>query len=271
MSKKHDPKVSVIMATYNDKPEQVQKAAESILSQSFSDLELLILDDSTDSETRNAIDRIGEEPRVEVIRREQRMGLSGARNVGLEHAKGELIAIMDGDDISLPDRLRLQTEYLMQHPKVYVLGGQMDIINEEDEKISERRYPLSGFRLKRFAAYRNPIAHPTVMFRKELFDKGFRYDESLEMSEDLDLWLRIMNAGYEIQNLNETLIRYRISSDFTEKRTSQKQKNYMAMVRKKNWSSSNFFFSLASVTAGSLFRITPGGALKGFYKKENRQ
>lgn len=265
------PLVSVIMATYNEKPEIVKPAADSILTQSYKNVELLIMDDSEDPETVACIDRIGSDPRAAVIRGETRMGLSGARNVGLKRSKGKYIAIMDGDDISLPHRIERQVDYLERHPECFVLGGQTNIIDENGALISKRRYPLEGTRLKLFAAYRNPISHPAVMFRRELYEKGFMYDEGLEMSEDLDLWLRIMNSGYEIRNLNETVVNYRVGNHFAEKRTSRKQKAYMADVRKKNWSNSHLLFSTASVMAGIIFRLAPSSALIGLYKKENQQ
>lgn len=265
------PLVSVIMATYNEKPEIVKAAADSILRQSYKNIELLIMDDSKDPETVARIDQIGRDPRVKVIRGETRMGLSGARNVGLKQSKGKYIAIMDGDDISLPHRIEHQAAYLERHPECFVLGGQTNIIDENGTVISKRRYPLKGVRLKIFAVYRNPISHPAVMFRRELYEKGFLYDESLEMSEDLDLWLRIMNSGFEIRNLDETVVNFRVGNQFMEKRTGSRQKAYTADVRKKNWSSSHPLFSIASVAAGKIFRLTPSSALVRFYKKENRQ
>ncbi len=265
------PLVSVIMAVYNEKPSVVEASTNSILQQSYKNIELLIMDDSTDAETIACINRIGMDTHVKVLRSKTRMGLSGARNIGLKNSNGKYIAIMDADDISLPNRIEHQVNYLEQHPECFVLGGQMNIINETGKIISERHYPLKGIKLKVFAAFRNPIAHPTVMFRKVLYEKGFLYDENLEMSEDLDLWLKIMNSNYEIRNMNEIIVNYRVGNDFAERRTNKKQKVYMAEVRKNNWSNSHLFFSLISVFAGTVFKLTPSVLLKGFYKKENCQ
>lgn len=266
-----EPLVSVIMATYNEPVDIIGKAVKSILNQTFQDFELLILDDSTNQESISYIDSLNIYPKVKVIRKPERMGLSGARNVGIQSARGKYIAIMDADDISVPERFELQVNYLEAHSDCYVLGGQINIIDEKDRVISQRHYPLKGIRLRLFASYRNPLAHPTVMFRKELCDKGFIYDETLEMSEDLDLWLRIMNADFKIENLESTLINYRVNESFTNKRSSQKQKNYMADVRNKNWASNHLIFSVASSIAGILFRIIPSESLKLFYNKENRK
>ncbi len=271
MSDEKHPLVSVIMATFNESAVFVDASIKSILTQSYQNLELLIMDDSTNEETIECIDKFDVDDRVKVIRKNNRMGLSGARNVGLANSLGEYIAIMDGDDVSMQDRIMHQVQYLKDNPECYVLGGQMRIIDENGTVISERHYPVGGIKLKIFAAVRNPISHPTVMFRRELFDKGFKYDETLEMSEDLDLWLRVMNADYEIRNLDEFVINYRVGTDFTVKRTSKKQKKYMADVRKKNWSFSHPFFSVTSVVAGMVFRATPSSTLTGIYNKENRK
>ncbi len=266
------PKVSVIMGTYNENPEIVTEAIESILKQSYENFELLIMDDSKSEETVSCLNELSKkDARIKIIRKSERMGLSGARNAGLKEAKGKYIAIMDGDDYSLPERFSLQVKYLEENPDVYVLGGQIKMMDSDSNIISERHYPIKGFKLKLFAAYRNPLAHPAVMFRADLIKKGFYYDEALEMSEDLDLWLRILNEGYEIQNLPEFIINYRLGDNFTKKRTSDKQIKYMAMVRKKNFNIKRPIFSLASLTAGFIFKAVPKSTIQGMYKKENKE
>lgn len=264
-----EPIVSVVMASFNENTEIITGAVNSIIGQTFTDWELLIADDSTNEDTKTCIDNFTSDSRIKVIRKDKRMGLSGARNVALSNAKGRYVAIMDADDFSLPERFEKQVNYLDNNPKCYVLGGQMNIMDENSAIVSSRHYPLKGFKLKLFAAFRNPIAHPTVMFRKELFDKGFSYDETLKMSEDLDLWLRIMNAGYGIENLSECVINYRVGSNFVDKRTSDAQVKYMADVRRKCFSGKHFFFSCMSVCAGFIFEHTPKGVIKKIYKKEN--
>ena len=107
------------------------------------------------------------------------------------------------------------------------------------------------------------------MFRSELLTFGFFYDEDLAMSEDLDLWLRIMNYGYNLENLDQILLHYRIKQGFIDKRTSKIQRNYMAFVRKKNFTSRRFLFSMMSLMAGCFFKLIPDKAMKNFYSSEN--
>lgn len=270
MNNENMPLVSVVMATYNEPIQILNQAIESILQQSYKNFELLIMDDSTDKETINYLNNISENPKVKVVRKKKRMGLSGARNVGLHMAKGKYIAIMDADDISFPGRLQKQVNYMENNPECAVLGGQINIINSESLRVSERKYPRQGIKLYLFATYRNPIAHPTVCFRKELVDRGFEYDENLKMSEDLDLWLRIMIGGYHIENLPEKIVDYRVSDDFIGKRTSDIQKKYMADVRKRDISLKKPLFSIMSFCAGMIFENIPTERLVNFYNKENK-
>lgn len=263
--------VSVIMATYNEKPEYIKNAVESILSQTYQELELLVFDDSTKDETKNALDEYTSDYRVKIFRYPERLGFVQALNKGLEMAQGRYIARMDADDIAYFDRLEKEAAYLDEHPEVDIVGGQMNIINEEGQVISSRVYPSGGMKLFLFSVIRNPLAHPTVMMRRELVDKGFRYDESLKMSEDLDLWLRILNASYKIANIQDTILNYRVADDFAEKRTKRQQMEYMAFVRKKNFSRKRLVHSILSVTFGWIFLHMPTEFIKKIYRKENNQ
>ena len=271
MSNAKYPIVSVIMATYNEPPKILKKAVDSVLGQSFDSYELLIMDDSTNPDTIHVLDTFKTNEKVHIIRKDFRMGLSRARNIGIHISRGNYIAIMDADDISLPERFRLQVDYLNRHPSCFVLGGQINIIDYNDNIISYRRYPLKGLKLKLFSSFRNPVAHPTVMFRKEIVKEGLIYNEKLTMSEDLDLWLRVMNSNYRIENLDEVLINYRVDETFTDKRVSKNQKEYMAYVRKMNWSNKHMFFSMLSYLSGQIFKNMPTSYLTILYEKENNQ
>lgn len=265
------PLVSVVMATYNEEPEIIKKSIKSIQDQTYRNLELLIYDDSTSSETRNAIDTFTEDERIKVFRSQERVGFVKSLNLGLKAAKGKYIARMDGDDIALPIRFEKEVQYLQTHKDVFVVGGQINIISEKDEIISARKYPLGGPQLYFFSCFRNPLAHPTIMMRRSLVDHGFRYDESLKMSEDLDFWLRVMNKSLKIANVPDTVLNYRVADNFIEKRSCRKQVEYMANVRKKNFDSRHLFHSILSNAAGWTFTHVPVGAIQKAYKTENRQ
>lgn len=261
------PLVSVVMATFNEPLEFISLAIESILEQTYKNIELLILDDSTSEKVRSLIDSYeSADVRVKVIRKNERMKFIPALNIGLQFANGKYIARMDADDISLKDRLEKQVNFMEMHPSVAVCGGAINIINEKNEITGERLYPLE---CKWMAVYRNPLAHPTVIMRKENVNKGFIYDEKLRNAEDLDLWLRYIINGKHICNLNEKLLHYRVCGDLAKKRgKAQFQTNLK--IRISNFSFKFFCFSVCSVIAGFLLTCLPLHIFSYLYKKENQ-
>lgn len=263
------PLISVIMATFNEKPEYVRDAIESILNQTYVNFELIILDDSTSEGTRKEIDSLASQnSRIVLIRKPQRMGFVPALNEGLRIAKGEFIARMDGDDISYPNRFELQLSYMDTHPEVDILGGAMDIMNEDGEVTSHRDYPLGGLSLKIFNVFRDPLAHPTVMIRKGKFN-NLHYDESYKRGEDVELWLRLRNQGAEIQNVPQSLLKYRVFDDMSEKRNSFHFK-FLFMARKKNFNWKYAIFDIPSICISYIYSILPLSLIRLAYNRENK-
>ncbi len=263
------PLISVVMPTFNEPEKLVSQAIQSILDQTIENFELLILDDSERPETRLAIDSFRQDPRVQIIRGENRLGFIRALNRGLEMAKGQWIARMDGDDISLPQRFEKELAYLQAHPDISVVGGQINIIDGNGRITSSRAYPVAPWKLWLYSCFRNPLAHPTVMMRRDIVDQGFRYDESLKTAEDLDFWLRLMNRSFKLRNLEDTLLDYRVLDSFVDKRSGQIEQS--ARVRKKNFDKRHLCHSVLSVCAGWMFRTAPLGAIKKLYHRENKQ
>lgn len=266
-----DPLVSVIMPTFNENASMITKAINSILEQTYKNIELHIFDDSTEQDTQNAINKFESDPRVQIHRASVRVGFIRSLNLGLEASKGQYIARMDGDDFSHPDRLEKQVYYLQTHPEVMVVGGQINIMDEKGKIISNRTYPIQGPKFFLFSCVRNPMAHPTVMMRRQIVDKGYRYDEKLRMSEDLDFWLRLMNDGYKLSNLPDTVLDFRVMSNFLEKRSSDVQREVMAQVRYKNFNRKRLVHSVLSNCSGWLFTHVPRKLIDQAYNKENKQ
>lgn len=263
--------ISVVMPAFNERPDMIADAIRSILQQTYSNFELHIFDDSTNDETKAAIDAFHSDPRVSIHRSAERVGFIRSLNLGLEASKGQYIARMDGDDYSHPERFEKEVTYLETHPDVMVVGGQMNIMDENGQITSSRSYPTDGFKLSLFSCVRNPLAHPTVMMRREIVDRGYRYDEFLKMSEDLDFWLRLMNDGYRISNLPDTVLDYRVMGNFLEKRSSDVQREVMAQVRRKNFSKRHPVHSVLSVFSGWLFTHVPRGTIDKAYQNENKR
>ena len=265
------PLVSVIMPAFNERPEMITDAISSILEQTYQNIELHIFDDSTAETTREAIDTFRKDPRIIIHRFDERAGFIKSLNLGLEASKGKYIARMDGDDYSLPDRLKKEVEFLEKHPDVMVVGGQMNIMDEEGNIISSRAYPTSTLGFFFFSCIRNPMAHPTIMLRRDIIDKGYRYDDRLRMSEDLDLWLRLMNDGFKLSNIPDTVLNYRVTDNFLEKRSSDIQREVMAQVRYQNFSWRHPVHSILSVITGWLFTHVPRSMIDSAYNRENNR
>lgn len=271
MYEKNEPLVSVVMATFNETPEMIRNAIESIVQQTYQNWELHILDDSTREETRNTIDSYNSDSRVVIHRFNERLGFIKSLNKGLEYSRGDYIARMDGDDYSHPDRFEKEVQFLEYHHNVMVVGGQINIMDENGLITSTRTYPRGGIKLFLFSCIRNPLAHPTIMMRREVVDMGYRYDDTLRMSEDLDLWLRLMNDGYHVANIPETVIDYRVMGNFLEKRSSDTQREVMAQVRYRNFDKRHLIHSTLSNVAGWLFTHVPRSVIDRAYNKENKR
>lgn len=263
--------VSVIMATFNEPKQFIEESISSILNQTYSNLELLIADDSISEETINVIDEFAsKDNRVHVIRKEKRMGFVCALNIALFQAKGEYIARMDGDDVALPERFEKQVAYFQNNRKIDVLGGAMNILNERSEVTSIRHYPSGGLKLLCWMSLRDPVGHPSVMFRRQIIDDGLRYDESMNKGcEDTEFWFRLRNHGYKIANLQEPLVNYRITVDMASKRDKDNNANYIA--RKKNFSWKYFLFDVVSLSSIRLRMLMPSTIISWLYSKENHQ
>ena len=263
-----NPLVSVILATFNEPKDYIAQSVTSLTSQDYRNLEIIIADDSTSEETIKAIDTMAAgDSRIRIIRKEVRMGFVNALNYAMKDAKGELIARMDGDDISLPNRLSLQVAFAQEHPEIDVFGGSMYIINENDEIISERNYPISRWSIYKMFLYRSPFAHPTIMFRRDIIDKDIFYNPEYKKAEDIDFYMRLWQHGYHFGNLGEKLLKYRVMGNLGSKRTKE-QWIYNHKARKKIiWTKP--IFTLTSYLISYVYLYIPRKIVSTFYKKEN--
>lgn len=221
----NDALVSVIMPTYNDKESFIREAINSVLSQTYSNLELIIADDSTDERTRVIIDEyVKKDERVQVVRSKEKMGICKALNTALSIAQGEYIAHMDADDVSYPNRLALQMK-LFENSDVAVVGGQIIKIDVCGREISTpSRIPCTDEIIKvEFKKGRAQIANPTSIIRKNVIDRIGGYEELYKCSEDYDLWYRIATLGYKFANVPETVIKYRIHGNNAHIKLSETQ------------------------------------------------
>jgi glycosyltransferase involved in cell wall biosynthesis len=217
------PKITVILPVYNCEM-YVQTAVESILNQTFTDFEFLIIDDAS-TDTTVAIVKKFDDSRIQLIQKPVNSGYTNSLNSGLKLAKGEYIARMDGDDISMPERFAQQIAYLESHPEVVVCGTTYKIVGN-DKRIT---LPEHHEAIKIGLLWGNCIMHPSVMIRKKVVDDfSIQYDTSKEPAEDYALWVRMLSLG-KLHNLQEVLLEYRLyGNQVSQKRAEEQKKNDIA-------------------------------------------
>ena len=204
------PAVSIVMAVYNGE-RFLRDAIESVLAESFRDLELVVLDDgSTDATPRILAEYAAADPRVRV-HREEGDNLAQALNRCVTRCQAPLLARLDSDDISISGRLEAQVGFMQANPRVVLLGGQAELIDEEGSTFATAEYPTGDAELRRALQTINPFVHSAIVMRRAAFDAAGGYRENLPHSEDLDLWLRLAGLG-GVANLPRPLVKYRIHS-----------------------------------------------------------
>lgn len=215
--------ISVLMSVYAaEQPDRLDRALKSIWDdQTLKPSEIILVEDGPlGKELLNVIKwwkgRLKDS--FIVLQNKENLGLTKSLNKGLTHVHYELIARMDSDDISVPDRFKLQTVYLMEHPDIDVLGGSLQEFDETNPNIGIRTYPPTTELAKKGIVKANPLAHSTVMMRKQIFDNGERYDEKYRTNQDLALWFTLLARGYKIANLPEVLVLFRRASDMLKRR-----------------------------------------------------
>jgi glycosyltransferase involved in cell wall biosynthesis len=204
------PTISVAMSVYNGERFLAQ-AIESILSQSFTDFEFLILDDGSKDGTREIIEGFAaRDPRIRPILRENR-GLIASLNQLIGEARAELIARMDADDISKPERFARQITFLAENPECGVVGSWTEDIDEAGGRyhLDGADHPLDHEQfLEAVERGGSLLCHPSVIFRRDIVRSVGGYHAAFKHCEDMDLWLRLASVT-RIANLPERLLRYR--------------------------------------------------------------
>ncbi len=200
--------VSVVMSVYNEEYEYIKASIDSILNQTYTNIELIIVCDNSNLE--DTIERLAQsDARIKTIVHKESIGLAKAMNEAIHMADGEYIARMDADDISLSERIDKEYDYLSTHTAIDLVCTGFRYIDDEGNNIDKKRiYPRNDDRLMRSLSVGSIIAHPTVMFRKELFNRVGGYNNYLA-AQDYDLWLRMRDEGARFHYIREELLLYR--------------------------------------------------------------
>jgi glycosyltransferase involved in cell wall biosynthesis len=217
------PHVSVLVAVSNGE-RHLEPALASIARQTFSDLELIVVDDGSTDSTPAVLEGFAD-PRLRVVRNDQRLGLAGALNRGLEVARGRYVARMDADDLALPTWLDRVLARLEAEPPVALVGAGI-VELQPDGRLGAAHIPEPGPAVTRWYSHfaASPFFHNTVVFDRELFERhGLRYDESFGESEDYELWTRVLQHA-EADALSELLVLYRIHPEQASQRRAELQR-----------------------------------------------
>ena len=221
--------VSVLMPVFNVQ-DYVAEAIESMLNQTFTDFELILLDDCSTDKTAKVISGFND-PRIVYHRNERNLGLANNLNVGLNLAKGEFIARMDGDDISLPNRLQIQIDFLKDNKDIDLCSCGLEMFGTEHQVWIRESDPEQ---VKVTMLFYSPVLHATSVFRKDSFIRnGLYYNQDMFPAEDYDLWSRAV-FYCKLVNITEVMYRYRIhgiqvtkTDDRADERDRQIQATYL--------------------------------------------
>lgn len=221
------PKVSIVMGVYNEES-CIRDAICSMLSQTFSDFEFIIINDGSIDKTEEIILSFND-PRIRYMKNDVNIGLTKTLNKGLYLARGEYIARMDGNDISHPLRLKKEVKILDSNPNIQLVWTGAEYIASSGEFLCEKKSPslaevidLLRSSPTEFPVGRNHINHMTVMFRKNVVLKMGGYNENYRWGQDGNLWYRMIHKGYQFFFIEEPLMSIRINPEsVTSRRTGR--------------------------------------------------
>lgn len=203
-------KLTVLMSVFNGAA-HVHESIESILAQTYSQFEFLIIDDaSTDATAEVLLSFAAKDSRVRIVQNKENLGLGASLRLGVLQASGIWIARMDADDIAFPDRLEKQLRYLHRHPEVDVLGTWAYDVDDHGGVAGLRTVPVDPAQIARLV-WANPFIHSTVVFKRSSVLSVGSYDPSLAKRQDYDLWFRCVAARLRLANLPMPLLKYRLS------------------------------------------------------------
>jgi len=223
-------RVSIIMAAFNAE-KYIAQSIESLINQTYTDFELILIDDGSEDETKKIIKQFSEnDDRIIPVFNEKNLGLTKNLNYGIKISKGEFIARMDADDISYVTRLEKQLNFLDNNPKIDLVGTASIDIDKNGKEINKRIVPEKHEQIVDLLPKANPITHSTVLFRKKSFAKVNFYNEAYKTTQDYELWFRAIGAGLKFHNLQEILFEYRIDENYN-KRKSLKYRLYDFKLR----------------------------------------
>ncbi|MFX0197076.1 MAG: glycosyltransferase family 2 protein [Candidatus Hodarchaeota archaeon] len=223
------PKVSVVMSVHNGE-KYVGDAIESILNQTSTNFEFVIINDGSIDKTKDILNSY-RDFRIKVYHQEH-MGLTKSLNKAIKLSIGKYIARMDADDIALPKRIEKQYQFLKEHKDTVCCSSWYYLINDDDDVIKKCKLPITHERIVGKMLFYNPLIHPGAMMHKEPMLRLGLYNESYIYSQDLELWFRMIAHGYKLSNIPEYLMKLRVHSDkIGLKKESEQKKTHPLLIK----------------------------------------
>lgn len=208
----HKPKVSVVTAIWNDEA-SAASLLDAVIAQTFKDWEIILVDDNSEDRTLEILKKYAQkDSRIRVFHNEKWMERCYSRNRALKEAKGEYIAINDGDDIPIPKRLEREVKYLDEHPECYLVASRAYINDENGNRIGKSWGIGRDSDITEYMEEENRIVHSSVMYRNT---GEFKYREKFLRAQDYDLFLQMMASGKRIHLLNDFLVSFETKKDLT--------------------------------------------------------
>lgn len=264
---------SVLMSVYiKEKPEYLDRALKSILiDQTLKPAEVVIVEDGPISEELKKIIEKYKKDFTEIIKSikiKENKGLGDALNIGLKKSSYDIVARMDTDDIALPNRFEKQFNFFIKNDFDVVGTNIIEFENNENNIIGYKNVPETHNEIVKYSKKRNPINHPSVMFKKESVLKSGNYEKMLGF-EDYYLWVRMIMKGYKFYNIQEPLLKFRTGKEMIKRRGSLKyfknEKNFFKNLSKIGYL--NYFEYLKTIIMRFFFRIFPDNMRLIFYNK----
>jgi glycosyltransferase involved in cell wall biosynthesis len=221
-------RVTVFVPVFNAE-KFLAEAVESILGQTFTDFELLVVDDGSTDRSIEILESFGDR-RIRISRNDRNRGRSYTRNRGIELARGEYLSVLDADDLCEPDRLERQVQFLDAHPNVAAVGSSATYIDENSNAAYICRVPASNDEIHQRIFQSNCFVHSSVTFRRQVLIDIGGYNPDLQQAEDYELFLRLI-AHHRLANIEEPLVQYRIHPDQVSQRELSKQRDLADRVR----------------------------------------
>lgn len=248
---KKRPLISVVMPVYNGDAEHLKLSVLSILNQTLSNIEFIVIDDASSEDISKLIDSLcAQDKRITLLRNSKNLGISASLNKGIEASQAQFIARHDADDIAHPHRLSVQYDYLINHQNVCAVFTARNHINNNGEVVGAYDVSVNAEMIRAELIFNCRLCHPTALIRKcSLIQVGL-YNTIKDYAEDYDLWTRLAQK-YPIEGINQKLLDYRVSGDSV---TNTKRQVQLSKAEQISFAYFCWYFNVKSNELHSHFR-----------------